>query len=220
MTEAHFYEPSHGHRMQHDPLKAIVAPRPIGWISSINASGAVNLAPYSFFNLISEHPPMLIFSSYGYKDTVSNIVETGEFVANLAGRALAEAMNLTCATVGPEVNEMEMAELNAAPSRIVRPPRVAAAPASLECKSIRVERLRGLDGAEASNWIVIGQIVGVHIASNYLIDGRFDTLRAMPLGRCGYRGDYVVVDRFLQMFRPEFDANNGTWRTEPAIWQY
>ncbi len=214
----HFYEPAKGHRLPHDPLKAIVAPRPIGWISSINAAGAANLAPYSFFNLICEQPPMLTFSSYGYKDTVRNIEATGEFVANLAGLALADAMNLTCAPVGADVNEMEMANLAAAPSHIVKPPRVAAAPASLECKAVRVERLRGLDGAEASNWLVIGQIVGVHISLDYLIDGKFDTLSAMPLGRCGNRGDYVVVDRFLQMIRPEFDTDTCMWTAEPAIY--
>jgi flavin reductase (DIM6/NTAB) family NADH-FMN oxidoreductase RutF len=143
---------------------------------------------------------------------VRNIEATGEFVANLAGRAQAEAMNLTCAPVGPEVNEMAMAGLVAAPSHKVKPPRVAAAPAALECKLIQVERLHGLDGGAASNWMVIGQIVGVHIRPEYLVDGTFDTLSAMPLGRCGYRGDYVVVDRFLEMFRPQFDEVLQVWR--------
>jgi flavin reductase (DIM6/NTAB) family NADH-FMN oxidoreductase RutF len=177
MTETHFYEPSRGHRLPHDPLKAIVAPRPIGWISSVNSDGAVNLAPYSFFNMICEHPPMLVFSSYGYKDTVRNIEATGEFVANLAGMAQAEAMNLTCAPVGPEVDEMAMAGLAAAPSQLVRPPRVAVAPAALECKLVRLERLCGLDGQAASNWMVIGQIVGVHIRPEYLANGSFNAWR-------------------------------------------
>lgn len=217
MTETHFYEPSRGHRLPHDPLKAIVAPRPIGWISSVNSDGAVNLAPYSFFNMICEHPPMLVFSSYGYKDTVRNIEATGEFVANLAGMAQAEAMNLTCAPVGPEVDEMAMAGLAAAPSQLVRPPRVAVAPAALECKLVRLERLCGLDGQAASNWMVIGQIVGVHIRPEYLANGSFNTLGAMPLGRCGYLGDYVVVDRFLEMLRPKLDEDTNTWRTVASI---
>jgi lipoate-protein ligase B len=216
MTETHFYQPEAGHRLPHDPLKAIVAPRPIGWISSISPDGVVNLAPYSFFNMVCEQPPMLMFSSYGYKDSVRNIEATGEFVANLAGRAQAEAMNLTCAPVPPDVNEMDLAGLTPAPSTLIKPPRVAAAPAALECKLVRLERLRGLDGAQASNWLVLGQIVGIHIRPEYLVDGRFDTLAAKPLGRCGYRGDYVVVDRFLEMFRPEFDQAAGVWLAPPV----
>jgi flavin reductase (DIM6/NTAB) family NADH-FMN oxidoreductase RutF len=216
MHDTHFYEPAQGHRLPHDPLKAIVAPRPIGWISSLSPDGVVNLAPYSFFNMVNEIPPMLMFSSYGYKDSVRNIEATGEFVANLAGRAQAEAMNLTCAPVGPEVSEMDLAHLPAAPCHLVKPPRVAAAPAALECRLIRVERLRDLDGKEATNWMVLGQIVGVHINPAYLVDGRFDTLAAKPLGRCGYRGDYVVVDRFLEMFRPEFDEAAGVWLAPPV----
>src|SRR5579875_59840 len=131
MTETHFYEVAAGHGLAHDPLKAIIVPRPIGWISSIAQDGAVNLAPYSFFNMVSDEPPMLMFSSYGWKDSVRNVSETGEFVANLAVRPLAEAMNQSSAAVPPEVDEMELAGLAKAPSVLVRPPRVAAAPAAL-----------------------------------------------------------------------------------------
>ncbi len=203
MTETHFYEPQAGHRLAHDPLKAIIAPRPISWISSIDAEGAVNLAPYSFFNMVSDVPPMLMFSSYGWKDSVRNISETGEFVANLAVRALAGQMNLTSAAVPHGIDEMELADLAKAPSVLVRPPRVAAAPAALECRCVSIQRLHGLDGVESSNYMVIGQIVGVHIDPAFLRDGIFDTAGARPLGRCGYRGDYAEVASIFEMVRPE-----------------
>jgi flavin reductase (DIM6/NTAB) family NADH-FMN oxidoreductase RutF len=150
VTQSHFYEPPAGHRLAHDPLKAIIAPRPIGWISSIDASGAVNLAPYSFFNMVSDDPPMVMFSSNGWKDSVRNVSETGEFVANLAVRALAEPMNLTSVAVPHDVDEMDLARLEKAPSVLVKPPRVAAAPAALECTCVSIQRLRGIGGGDAS----------------------------------------------------------------------
>ena len=198
----HFYEPPSGHRLRHDPLKAIVAPRPIGWISTVDAVGAVNLAPYSFFNMVSDDPPMVMFSSNGWKDSVRNVSETGEFVANLAVRFLAKQMNLSSAAVPPEIDEMELASLEKAPSVLVRPPRVAAAPAALECKLVSIQRLRGLGDVESSNYMVIGQIVGVHIDPAFLKDGIFDTAAAGPLGRCGYRGDYAEVTSLFEMVRP------------------
>ncbi|MBW4024799.1 MAG: flavin reductase family protein [Proteobacteria bacterium] len=203
MTETHFYEPPAGHRLPHDPLKAIIAPRPIGWISSIDAQGVVNLAPYSFFNMISDEPPMVMFSSYGWKDSVRNVSETGEFVANLAVRALAEQMNASSAAVPPEVDEMELAGLAKAPSLMVKPPRVASAPAALECRCVSIQRLQGLGGVESSNYMVIGQIVGVHIDPAFLKNGIFDTAGAHPLGRCGYRGDYAEVTSLFEMVRPQ-----------------
>ena len=132
MAEFHFYEPAKGHHLPHDPFKAIVAPRPIGWISTCDAEGHVNLAPYSFFNAVSERPPMVMFSSGGFKDTVANIQATGEFVCNLVTRALAEKMNLTSASLPHGASEFEFADLTAASSRMVKPPRVAASPAALE----------------------------------------------------------------------------------------
>jgi flavin reductase (DIM6/NTAB) family NADH-FMN oxidoreductase RutF len=202
MTQSHFYEPSAGHRLRHDPLKAIVAPRPIGWVSTVDASGVVNLAPYSFFNMVSDEPPMVMFSSTGWKDSVRNVSETGEFVTNLAVRALAEQMNRSSAAVPPGVDEMELASLEKAPSVLVKPPRVAAAPAALECICVSIERLRGIGGVESSNYMVIGQIVGVHIDPAFLNNGIFDTARARPLGRCGYRGDYAEVTSLFEMVRP------------------
>lgn len=202
MTETYFYEPLKGHGLPHDPFKAILAPRPIGWISTVDAQGRVNLAPYSFFAAIATFPPMLCFSSDGRKDSVNNAEATGEFVCNLATRDLAWAMNETCAPLPHGENEMIRAGLEAAPSRLVRPPRVAATPAALECKVTQVLQLTGADGAKRDNWMVIGEVVGVHIDPAFLKDGRFDTAAARPLARCGYRGDYVEVSALFEMLRP------------------
>src|SRR5581483_2679671 len=163
MPEFHFYEPSKGHNLPHDPFKAIVAPRPIGWISSVDKQGRVNLAPYSFFNAICDRPPMVMFSSSGWKDSVSNIETMREFVCNLVTRGLAEKMNQTSASLAHGVNEFEFAGLTAAPSRMVAPPRVADAPAALECKLVQIVQLRDVDGAVLDQYVTIGQVVGVHI---------------------------------------------------------
>src|SRR3954454_23090780 len=146
MTESYFYETARGHGLAHDPFKAIVAPRPIGWISTVDADGRVNLAPYSFFNAFSDAPPIVGFASTGPKDSQRNIEATGEFVANLATMRHAEAMNLTSASLPAGVNEMEHAGLAPAPCRLGRPPRVADAPAALECKLLLIVPLNDLDG--------------------------------------------------------------------------
>ncbi len=195
--EEHFYRPEEGHGLPHDPFKAIVTPRPIGWISTVDAEGRPNLAPYSFFNALCSQPPILGFSSEGRKDTLANIEATGEFVFNLATGPLAEAVSLTSRPVAADVDEMVLAGLAAAPSRVVRPPRVALSPAALECRLIEVHRITDLDGRPTENHLVIGQVVGVHIARAYLRDGLFDTAAAAPLARCGYVADYAVADGIL-----------------------
>lgn len=202
MSDMHFYEPADGHRLPHCPLKAIVAPRPIGWISTVDGQGTVNLAPYSFFNFVCESPPILYFSSKGWKDSVQNVKETGEFVANLATRPLAEAMNVSSAMVPPEVDEMQLAGLWAAPSRLVKPPRVLQAPAAFECKLISITEIPGLDGKPSDWFMVMGQIVGVHIDREFLRDGLFDTVAAQTIARCGYRGYYSGVADMFEMMRP------------------
>ena len=202
MHGMHFYEPRDGHRLPHCPLKAIVAPRPIGWISTVDVAGNVNLAPYSFFNLVCESPPILYFASKGLKDSVRNVKATGEFVANLATRSLADAMNTSSISVPPEVNEMELAGLAAESCHLVKPPRVALAPASFECKSISVEEIHDASG-DPTNWfMVMGQIVGVHINRQFLQDGLFDTVAAQAIARCGYRGFYSGVADMFEMRRP------------------
>ena len=205
MSDTHFYEPAAGHGLSHDPFKAIVAPRPIGWVSTIDAEGRPNLAPYSFFNAIADAPPMLAFSSMGRKDSVANCEATQAFVWNLATRPLAEAMNASAAPLPHGASEYERAGLTPVPSRIVAPPRVAESPASLECRVIDIHRLRDLDGTSLDCWLVIGQVVGVHIDRAFLTgDGLFDIFAARPILRAGYRSDYAAIgpEAKFEMVRP------------------
>lgn len=202
MAATHFYEPAKGHRLPHSPFKAIVAPRPIGWISTVDSQGRVNLAPYSFFNALCETPPIIGFSSKGRKDTLRNAESSGEFVANLATFALAAQMNLSAAELPFGEDEMRLAGLEAAPSTMVTPPRVAAAPAALECKLLSISELRDLEGKAVDWFLITGQVVGVHIDPAYLRDGLFDTAMARNIARCGYRGYYAETDKLFEMARP------------------
>jgi flavin reductase (DIM6/NTAB) family NADH-FMN oxidoreductase RutF len=202
MSEFHFYEPSKGHGLAHDPFKAIVAPRPIGWISTRDVEGRVNLAPYSFFNAVCDQPPMVMFSSSGWKDTVANIKATGEFVCNLATRALAEKMNQTSAALPHGVSEFEFAALDATPSRMVMPPRVAEAPAALECKLVQILQLQRAGGSALDQYLTIGEVVGVHINRAYLNEGLFDLLATHPIQRAGYTADYTEATTGFKMKRP------------------
>ena len=202
MGNTHFYEPKDGHRLPHDPFKAIVAPRPIGWISTIDAEGRPNLAPYSFFNAFCDNPPVVGFSSGGRKNSQRNVEETGEFVVNLATRRQAEAMNRTSAALAHGVNKFEAAGLRVAASRLVRPPRVADTPAALECRLLLVLPITDLDRKPTPNILILGQVVGVHIDLAFLKDGLFDIVAAGTIARCGYRGDYAEVTRVFEMLRP------------------
>jgi flavin reductase (DIM6/NTAB) family NADH-FMN oxidoreductase RutF len=202
MQETHFYEPVKGHRLAHDPLKAIIAPRPIGWISTVDREGRVNLAPYSFFNGIGDNPPMVMFAGEDHKDSIRNAEETGEFVFNLVTAPFMEAMNTSSATVPHGINEMKLAGLKAASSSCVKPPRVAGITAALECKTIYVHHMRDVHGTVLKRTVVMGQVVGVHIDPAFLRDGIFDTAAARPIARCGYKGDYAEVTELFQMFRP------------------
>jgi flavin reductase (DIM6/NTAB) family NADH-FMN oxidoreductase RutF len=195
-----FYDTaSNAHGLRHDPMKAIVAPRPIGWISTISRDGVTNLAPYSFFNMVAENPPYVMFSSYGRKDSQRNAEETGEFVCSLATYELREAMNVSSAGVGPEVNEFELAGLATAPSRLVKPPRVAASPAALECRYWKTISPPSRSSHPYS--MVIGEVVGVHIDDRFLTDGMVDTVAMHPIARMGYM-DYSVVDGKFVLRRP------------------
>ena len=205
MSDAiHFYEPRDGHRLPHDPFNAIVGPRPIGWISSRSAAGALNLAPYSFFNAFNYTPPIVGFASIGYKDTLRNIEETGEFVWNLTTRALAEAMNQSCAAVPPEVSEFELAGLTPAPSRLISVPRVLESPVSFECRSTQIVQLQTAAGDTVPTWLVLGEVVAVHIAKALLKDGVYDTANAGHILRAGGPGDYFTVgpEQLFRMYRP------------------
>lgn len=199
----HFYEPSQGHRLAHNPFKAIVAPRPIGWISSCNENGELNLAPYSFFNGLTDDPPMVMFSTNTLrKDSVNNIELTGEFVVNFVGMHQAQQMNETSASVPNGVSEFTLAGLQAAPSRLVKPPRVADAIAAMECKLCQVLPLKDHKGQAVQSWVTIGEVVGIHINERFIKDGLFDITAARSLARCGYRGDYIEVTEVFEMFRP------------------
>ena len=208
MPEHHFYQPRDGHRtipgLLHDPLNAIVAPRPIGWISTLSAAGVRNLAPYSFFQLFNYRPPIIGFASTGWKDSAANITETGEFVWNLVTRELAEAMNQTAASVGGEVDEFALAKLDTAPSREVAPPRVAASPVAFECRHTQTLQLTDLSGNAVTTWLILGEVIGIHIAPELIIDGSYRTAAAHPITRGGGPGDYFEIgaDALFEMRRP------------------
>ena len=198
------YQPRIGHGLPHDPFNAIVGPRPIGWISTRSASGVNNLAPYSFFNAFNYVPPIIGFASIGYKDTLRNIEETGEFVWNLTTRALAEAMNQSCAAVGPEVSEFALAGLTPMASTVVAPPRMAESPVTFECKRTQIVQLQGADGAQVETWLVLGEVVAVHIYQALLKDGVYDTAAAGHVLRGGGPADYFTVgpEQLFRMHRP------------------
>ena len=203
-ADIHTYEPRLGHGLPHDPFNAIVGPRPIGWISTQSASGALNLAPYSFFTAFNYVPPIVGFASIGAKDTLRNIEATGEFVWNLATHDLADAMNQSCAAVPPEVSEFELAGLTPLASEKVRPPRVAESPVTFECRSTQIVQLQGIDGEKVPTWLVLGEVVAVHIAKALLKDGVYDTAGAGHILRGGGPADYFTVgpEQLFRMHRP------------------
>ncbi len=203
-----FYEIEKGHGLPHNPFQSCIVPRPIGWISTLSADGVPNLAPFSFFNGALSDPPMVVFAcsvpaegGRRAKDTLLNIEETGEFVTNMATHALREEMNLTSAYVAPEVDEFDLAGLATLPSRLVKPPRVAASPIHMECRHFQTVELPGSPaGGRAA--LVIGTVLGIHIADEVLKDGLIDVGKIRPIGRLGYT-DYTVVDTIFPMARPK-----------------
>jgi flavin reductase (DIM6/NTAB) family NADH-FMN oxidoreductase RutF len=203
-TGAYFYEPREGHGLRHDPFNAIIAPRPIGWVSSLGATGVANLAPYSFFNAFNYVPPIIGFASIGWKDSVANIAATGEFCWNLASRPLAAAMNISCAPAPPEVDEFNLAGLTRAPSRLIAAPRVGESPVNFECRMTQTLQLQAADGREVDTWLILGEVVAVHIDEALIIDGVYDTLAGEPILRGGGWGDYFAIspDDKFEMRRP------------------
>ena len=209
-----FYEPhKNNHGLPHDPFKAIVSPRPIGWITSMSATGEINLAPYSFFNAMSDDPPIVMFGSGGRKDSVTFIEETKEFVCNLAIWDLREQMNGTSAAYPRGVNEMKEAGLEAATSVLVKPPRIKASPCALECKWLQTVRLNDVDGNPTRRYVVIGQAVGIYIDERFIKDGLLDTAAMMPIARAGYFDYFVSNQRTkFSLRRPKddpLDARRG-----------
>ncbi|GAC25799.1 MAG: flavin reductase family protein [Alteromonadaceae bacterium] len=190
----HFYQPHQGHALKHDPFNAIVAPRPIGWISTKASSGELNLAPYSFFNAFNYHPPIIGFASIGYKDTVKNIEQTGEFCWSLVTESLAQAMNQTSATLPSHESEFDFAGLELGESNVIDVPHVAASPSVLECRKSQIIQLTGADGKLVDTWMVMGEVVGVHIDTAFIVDGVYNTALAKPVLRGGGAGDYFKID--------------------------
>ncbi|NRP18761.1 hypothetical protein LPJGGPFB_02004 [Ensifer adhaerens] len=189
------------HGLPHDPFKAIVSPRPIGWIGTRAADGSLNVAPYSFFNAISDRPKLVMFSSSGYKDSVRNIEATGEFTASFASRNLSEAVNKTSIAAPHGESEFAIAGLTPVDGTLVKAPFVGEAYAALECRMTEMFQPKGLDGEPSDNYVVIGQVVGIHIRDEAIRDGRFDMATVRPLARLGYM-DYCDGGDVFQMVRP------------------
>jgi flavin reductase (DIM6/NTAB) family NADH-FMN oxidoreductase RutF len=213
-----FYEPSkRNHGLPHDPFKAIVAPRPIGWITSMNARGDVNLAPYSFFNAVYGEPPIVMFASDGPKDTISFIEETREFVCNLATWDLRAQVNETSAALPRGVSELRSAGLEPAPSVLVRPPRVAASPCALECRYLETLRVKDLEGRPLDCYVGFGQVVGVHIDDRFIRDGLLDTAAMRPIARAGYHEYFVATpETRFAMRRPQGGGADELEVLDPA----
>jgi flavin reductase (DIM6/NTAB) family NADH-FMN oxidoreductase RutF len=215
-----FYRPGiDEHGLRGNPFNQLVVPRPIGWISSLDRDGRVNLAPFSFFNAVAYVPPQVMFSTTGphaeggAKDSLANVRETGEFVFNLATWPLREAVNLTSAPAPRHVDELELAGLTAAPGRLVAPPLVAESPVQLECTLVDVVELRTPDRDEHTNTVVFGEVVGVHIADEAVVEGSVDVLRLDPIARLGY-DQYTRVTEIFRMTRPGWPIDPS--RDEPA----
>ena len=201
---AHYYRTADGTGLPHDPFNAIVGPRPIGWISTQDAGGARNLAPYSFFNGFNYRPPIVGFASIGWKDSVANIETTGEFVWNLATRELATAMNETAATLPHGDDEFARGGVTAVPSTLVAAPRVLESPVNFECRLTQLVQLLDAEGEAVESWLVLGQVVAVHIDKQWLVDGVYDTAGPRPILRAGGPANYSEIgpESVFRMNRP------------------
>ena len=204
-----FYKPHEPHGLRHNPFKCLVAPRPIGWISSLDAAGRPNLAPFSFFNALASEPPVVVFGANGphleggLKDTLVNVEATGEFVCNLATWETREAMNITSASAPRTADEFALAGLTPAPSALVAPARVKESPVHLECRYLQSVALPSDDPTQP-NSAVLGQVVGIHIDDAVIKDGMLDQAALKPIARLGYQ-DYTVVETIFSMRRPSFE---------------
>lgn len=189
----HEFRVADGHGLRRNPLKAIIAPRPIAWVSTVSNAGIGNLAPYSFFNMVNDRPPMVMFSSIGRKDTVNNIAETGEFSISTASRSQVDVMNCTSQNFEPTVDEFDLAGLARKASSLIRPAGVAGSPAILECRSVEVRQLTTSAGQLIDTWMVIGEVLAVHLSQDCIVDGVYRTELANPVLRAGYAGDYWEI---------------------------
>lgn len=206
MANFHFYEPQHGHGLAHDPFNAIIAPRPIGWISTQSKAGVLNLAPYSFFNALNYTPPIIGFSCVGgKKDSLVNVQETGEFCWNLVSRPLASAMNQTSKSLPPEESEFSISGLKTVNSKVVSVPRVKESLVSMECKLTDIVQLKDAQGDAVNSWFIMGEVVGVHIDKSLIENGVYKTLKGEPVMRGGGAGDYYTIREadYFEMLRPQ-----------------
>ncbi len=199
------YQPIQGHGLPHDPIPSLIGPRPIGWISTCDKAGRANLAPYSFFNIFNYSPPILAFSSVGKKDSVTNAIETGEFVYNLATLNLGEQVNMSSATLERGESEFALTQLSTLPSTLITPPRIAQTPVSMECIVTQSQQLKRADGSPLDTWMVMGEVVMVHIDEATLEEGLYDSARQKPLLRAGGPADYYWIEQQqkIKMYRPK-----------------
>ena len=198
-----FYEPKNGHGLPHNPFNALITPRPIGWISTRSTDGIDNLAPYSFFNGVAYAPPQVMFASTsakpdqdGVKDSLANIRDSGVFCVNVVEYAAAQAMNQTSGPWGKEVDEFTDAGIAKADCTLIAAPRVAHAPAAMECRLTQVVQIEG-----DANTVVFGEVIGIHLRDDCLVDGIFDVTTFQPVGRLGYR-DFTRVTELFSLNRP------------------
>jgi flavin reductase (DIM6/NTAB) family NADH-FMN oxidoreductase RutF len=191
-----FYEPKNGHGLPHSPFNAIVAPRPIGWISTRGSQGD-NLAPYSFFNALAYDPPQVMFSG-GLKDSIRNVQETGVFAVNVVSEGALPQMNVTSTKLPRGTDEFVQAGVEKAECSTISCPRVAMSPATLECRASHILPLLGDD----NDWIVIAEVTGIHIREEYMTDGRLDLTKVRPAARLGYR-DYAIITSLFELSRPD-----------------
>lgn len=202
-----YYRADQPHGLKHNPFKALVAPRPIGWVSSLSGDGTMNLAPFSYFNAITDFPPTVLFGCNGphpegdVKDTAANVRDTGEFVINMVTADLKDQMNASAAHVGRSVSEFDVAGLTPAASQLVAAPRVKESPVNLECRLVQIIQLRSSSPKIVNN-LVIGEVIGIHIDESILTDGMVDIAKYRPLARLGYM-DYTVVEETFSMDRPD-----------------
>ena len=216
----HYDTAANAHGMRHDPFKALIVPRPIGWISTVSKDGVLNLAPYSFFNGVSDRPPMVMFASAGTKDSLRNVQETGEFTCSIATWDLRDEMNMSSAMVSADVDEFALAGLETAASRFVKPPRVARSPAALECRHWKTVPMPfDPKRPELAYSVVFGEVVGVYIDEAYIRDGQVDTGAMRPLARLGYM-DYSVVtpETMFTLNRPQVAADGRTATVSAEKW--
>ena len=197
-----FYDARSKAPLKHDPVKALIAPRPIGWISTLSRDGVANLAPYRFFNLVASGPSIVAFSRAGRKDSQTNAEQTGEFVCNIASFDQREAVNSSAATLPPEIDEFALTGLGTLPSQMIKPPRVKGAPAHLECVYLQTVPLFSKDGVRNGFDLVLGEVVGVHIDDRFIQEGLVDTAAMRLIARLGYL-DYSVTDEVFTLKRPD-----------------